>query len=194
MRTCQPHISISWNFPPPLSPLISSISFGLTHTASFTMDSLQDHCSRYRASQGLREEPDDRCPHCPCSRKGVIIPHQTLVSPKISLHLRQPVWLCGGGGLHLCSEKWPVDCASLGSKFLQTADGRSGEPWLKLTQQAGRRKPPPAKWIQAAASFHGLKANLNDKDVPVSAQLSWLHISLSHQRSHHIEHLWGMFN
>ena len=44
----------------------------------------------------------------------------------------------------------------MGGKVLLTADHRSGEP--QITAEEKELKPHPAKWMQAAASFQGLKA------------------------------------
>lgn len=109
MRTCQPHLSISWNFPPPPSPLIYSISFTQTlsqlHNGVFTRSLLQIPLARDSVG-GTLLQPNQKCFICSWFvKKGEIFLWNFLVSPKISLHCWQPIWLWCRGRLQTCSEK-----------------------------------------------------------------------------------------
>lgn len=191
MRTCQPHISISWNFPPPLSPLISSISFGLTHTASFTMDSLQDHCSRYRASQGRGEEPDDRCPAAPALEKGYHPSSNTGVTEDFLTPQTTRLTVGWRWTSHLL---WEVTSGLYFPGIKVPADSWLQVRWASTQANAegGAQETPSSKMDPSSCQFS--RAESKPKWQRCPRKCPTILASLSHQRSHHIEHLWGMFN
>ena len=162
MRTCQPHLSISWNFPPPLSSLIYSISFGHTQpTSQWSLYKITAADTNRPARDPVGAtllQPDCTRFQGVCSGwETITTPYQTLIAPKflsiLTRHLT-PEW---GQTPHLLW-KLPVECTFMGAKVLFTADHRSGEPQINAKEK--ELKPHPAKWMHAAASFQGLKAKI----------------------------------
>lgn len=94
----QPHLSISWNFPPPLFPLIYSISFELTHTANFTMEFWKNDCKSWPQWERhwYRGQPYPSQITLTATalafQGSPLLSYQTLASPEIPFHFWQPIW------------------------------------------------------------------------------------------------------
>lgn len=160
MRTCQPHLSISWNFPPPLSSLIYSISFGHTQptsqwslykiTAADTnrpaRDSvgatlLQPDCTRF---QGF------------CSGwERIITPYQTLIAPKIPFPLWHAIWLQSGGRHHICSGNYQWNVLSWEQRFCSQLT--TGQENLRLMEKKRSWNPIQQSGCKQLPVFKGWK-------------------------------------
>lgn len=126
------------------------------------MESLQDHGCRYQqASQRLcGRDPTAAWLHrfqgfC-SGQERIITPYQTLIAPKIPSPFWHAIWLQGGGRHHTCSGNHQWNVRSWEQKFCSQLT--TGQENLRLLQKKKKLKPHPAKWMQAAASFQGLKA------------------------------------
>lgn len=177
MRTCQPHLSISWNFPP---PFLFNIVFPLdTHTANFTMGVFTR--SRLQIPTGqpatLWEDPTAAWLHrfqgfC-SGQERIITPYQTLIAPKIPSPFWHAIWLQGRADITPCSgnHQWNVrswegkSSAHSWPQARRTSDYCRRKRSWNPTQQSGCKQPPV---------FKGWKQNLDDQDIQRSSTVSWL--------------------